>query len=57
MGIGDFADKAKNSGKAEDVTDKGLDSASDAAGKAGGGKFADQAEKGRDAADKRIGNE
>ncbi|QHC65150.1 antitoxin [Rathayibacter sp. VKM Ac-2759] len=54
--LGGLADKAKNlanSDKGEDVTDKGLDAAGDAAGKATGGKF-DDAER---AADGRIGNE
>lgn len=60
MGIGDFADKAKdaaNSEQGEQFTDQGLDQASEGLNNATGGKFEDQLNQGRDAADGAIGNE
>lgn len=47
----------KNSDKVEKLSDKGLDKASGAADSATGGKHTDKIEKGRNAADERIGNE
>ena len=71
MAIDEFAKKAgdfvkNNSDKiqdvlgseqAEEISDKALDGAADVANKATGGKFADQVQAARDAADKHIGNE
>ncbi len=48
---------ALHSEQAEDISDKLLDGVAGAAGKLTGGKFADQIEGARDAADKAIGNE
>ncbi|GAA2087247.1 MULTISPECIES: Rv0909 family putative TA system antitoxin [Brevibacterium] len=59
MGFGDIANKAKdalNSDKAEQITDTGLDKAAAAADKLTGGKYTEQIQKGRDAADEKIGN-
>jgi len=58
--LGGLADKAKNaanSDKGEDVTDKGLDAAGNAADKATGGKFDGQIDGAQKAADGRVGNE
>lgn len=60
MGLGDFADKAKdavNSEQAEGVTDNALDKGADFANDKTGGKFEDQVNQGRDAADGKLGNE
>ena len=56
----DNADKiqeALKSEQAEGISDKVLDGAADLANKLTGGKFADQVESARDAADGAIGNE
>ncbi|EFG46373.1 hypothetical protein HMPREF0183_2342 [Brevibacterium mcbrellneri ATCC 49030] len=60
MGLGDFADKAKDAVKseqAEGVTDDVLDKGADFANDKTGGKFEDQVNQGRDAADGHLGNE
>lgn len=60
MGLGDFADKAKDAVKseqAEGVTDDVLDKGADFANDKTGGKFEDQVNQGRDAADGQLGNE
>ena len=61
---GDFAkenadkvSEALKSEQAEGISDKVLDGAADLANKLTGGKFADQVESARDAADGAIGNE
>ena len=57
MGIIDKSKDVLNSDKGEELTDKGLDKAADAAkGKLGDDK-ADQIDKARDAADGKLGNE
>ena len=57
MGIFDKAKDALNSDKGEELSDKGLDKAADAAkGKLGEDK-ADQIKKVRDMADERLGDE
>ena len=57
MGIFDKAKDALNSDKGEELSDKGLNKAADAAkGKLGEDK-ADQIDKARDAADGKLGNE
>ena len=56
----DNADKiqeALKSEQAEGISDKLLDGAADLANKLTGGKFADQVESARDAADGAVGNE
>lgn len=60
MGFGDLGSKAKDalsSDKVEQITDKGLDQAADKASDASGGTFDDQIDKGRDAADGKLGSE
>lgn len=60
MGLEDLANQAKgllNSDKAEEISDNLLDSASAAADKVTGGKFADQIDGARSAADEHVGNE
>lgn len=60
MGLEDLANQAKgllNSDKAEEISDNLLDSASAAADKVTGGKFADQIDGARNAADEHVGNE
>lgn len=60
MGLEDLANQAKgllHSDKAEEISDNLLDSASAAADKVTGGKFADQIDGARDAADEHVGNE
>lgn len=60
MGLGDFADKAKdavNSDKGEEVSDNAFDKGADKLNDATGGKFEDQIDKGKDAADDHVGNE
>ncbi|GAA3896156.1 hypothetical protein GCM10022381_42030 [Leifsonia kafniensis] len=69
MGIDDITKKAQEflgddkvkdalkSEQAEGVSDKLLDGVADAANKVTGGKFADQIDGARDAADKSVGNE
>ena len=60
MSFGDLGNKAQdalNSEKGEQVSDQGLDKAQDAASGVGGGKFDDQVQKGRDAADQRVGDD
>lgn len=71
MGIEDLVNKAKDalgenadkiqgllkSEQAEEISDKVLDGAADAANKVTGGKFADKVEGARNAADGAIGNE
>ncbi|AZZ50049.1 antitoxin [Rathayibacter rathayi] len=57
--LGGLADKAKNaanSDKGEELTDKGLDTAGDAADSATGGTFAGQVDKAQDAGDQQVGN-
>lgn len=58
MGLGDMAKKAKDalsSDKGEQTSDRVLDGAADLANKVTGGKHADTVQRGRDAADERIG--
>lgn len=57
MGIADKAKDALSGDKGEKRSDDALDRASDFADDKTGGKHADKIDKGRDAADKRIGNE
>lgn len=60
MGLGDFADKAKDavkSEKAEGVSDDVLDKGADFANDKTGGKFEDQVNQGRDAVDGQVGHE
>jgi len=60
MGFDDLTNKAKdavNSDKGEEISDQGLDKASDAANNLSGGKFEDQINQGRDGADGAIGNQ
>jgi len=60
MGLDDLKKKAEgvvSSDKVEEVSDKVLDKASEAAKKVTGGKFDSQVDSARDAADKAIGNE
>lgn len=60
MGLDDLTNKATdamNSDKGEEITDQGLDKASDAANNVTGGKFEDQINKGRDGADGKLGND
>ncbi|WP_035281719.1 antitoxin [Brevibacterium album] len=59
MGFGDLANKAKdalNSDRGEKISDQGLDKVAAAADKLTGGKYTEQIQKGRDAADEKIGN-
>ncbi len=53
----DKIDAALKSEQAEEISDKVLDGAAGLANKITGGKFADQVDGARDAADKAIGNE
>ncbi|MHC2187247.1 antitoxin [Rathayibacter agropyri] len=58
--LGGLADKAKNaanSDKGEELTDKGLDKAGDAADSATGGKFSGQVDKAQEAGDQHVGND
>lgn len=55
-GIGDKAKDFLSSDKGEQVSDKGLDAAGNAADKASGGGHGDQIDKATDAADKKIGS-
>jgi len=55
-GIGDKAKDFLSSDKGEQVSDKGLDAAGNAADKATGGGHGDQIDKATDAADKKIGS-
>lgn len=48
-------DAAKDAVSSEDKTDKVLDNIADAANKVTGGKFADQIDSARDAADDKLG--
>lgn len=69
MGIDDITKKAQEflgdnkvkdalkSEQAEGISDKLLDGVSDVANKVTGGKFSDQIDGARDAADKAVGNE
>ena len=60
MGLDDLKKKAEgvvSSDKVEEVSDKVLDKASEAAKKVTGGKFDSQVDSARDAADKAIGDE
>ena len=69
MGIEDITNKAKeflndnkvedalNSEQAEDISDKLLDGVAGAANKVTGGKFEEQIDSARDAADKAVGTE
>ncbi|GAA4285064.1 hypothetical protein GCM10022261_25950 [Brevibacterium daeguense] len=57
MGLADKAKDAAGSDRGEKATDAGLDKAADAASGVGGGKFSDKVDKGRDAADEKVGNE
>jgi hypothetical protein len=60
MGIGGFADKAKDfldSEQGEQRSDQALDKAAEFADDKSGGKFDNQIDKGRDAADERIGRD
>ena len=59
MGLGDLRSKASealSSDKAEQVSDQALDRAAQTAKKVTGGKFDEQIDSVRDAADARIGN-
>ncbi|RAX19744.1 MULTISPECIES: Rv0909 family putative TA system antitoxin [unclassified Actinomyces] len=59
MGLDDVKKKAEgvvSSDKVEEVSDKVLDKAAQAAKKVTGGKFDSQVDSARDAADKAIGN-
>lgn len=59
MGLDDIVNKAKDlldSDQAEEISDKVLDGAADAANKATGGKFEDQVGGVRDIVDGKIGN-
>lgn len=56
-GLGDKAKDALGSEKGEQVSDAGLDKASDAASSASGGKFDDKIEAGEHAADGKIGDQ
>ena len=53
----DKVQDALKSEQAEGISDTVLDGAADLANKVTGGKFADQVQSARDAADKHIGNE
>ena len=55
-GIGDKAKDFLSSDKGEQVSDKGLDAAGNAADKATGGGHGDQIDTATDAADKKIGS-
>jgi len=55
-GIGDKAKDFLSSDKGEQVSDKGLDAAGNAADKASGGGHGDKIDKATDAADKKIGS-
>ena len=60
MGLGDLGNKAQdalNTDKGEQISDQGIDKAHDAASGVGGGKFDDQIQQGRDAADQRVGDD
>ncbi|WP_413449983.1 antitoxin [Georgenia phoenicis] len=60
MGLGDMAKKAKDalsSDKGEQTSDRVLDGAANLANKVTGGKHADKIQRGRDAADERIGTD
>ncbi|MDU0348781.1 antitoxin [Actinomyces sp. MRS3W] len=60
MGLDDLKKKAESvvsSDKVEEVSDKVLDKAAEAAKKVTGGKFDSQIDSAHDAADKAIGNE
>lgn len=60
MGFEDLTNKAKdalNSDKGEEISDQGLDKAADIANDVSGGKFGDQINQGRDAADGQVGNQ
>ncbi|MBW3068103.1 MULTISPECIES: antitoxin [unclassified Actinomyces] len=60
MALDDLKKKAEgvvSSDKVEEVSDKVLDTAADAAKKVTGGKFDSQIDSARDAADKAIGND
>ena len=60
MGLDDLTNQAKDflkSDQAEQLSDKGLNGAADFANKVTGGKFADQVDGARKAADDKIGNE
>ncbi|MDO4901777.1 antitoxin [Actinomyces sp.] len=60
MGLDDLKKKAEgvvSSDKVEEVSDKVLDKAAEAAKKVTGGKFDSQVDSARDAADKTIGKE
>ncbi|WP_166984477.1 antitoxin [Paramicrobacterium fandaimingii] len=53
----DKIDDAMHSEKAENISDQGLDKASDAADSLSGGRFADQIDGARDSLDEKIGDE
>lgn len=59
MGLGDFADKAKdavsNNEQVQQAGEQGLDSAADAANNATGDKFSDQVDQGHGAASDALG--
>lgn len=60
MGLDDLTNKAKDamsSDKGEELSDQGLDKATDFANDKTGGKFDDQINKGRDGVDGKIGND
>jgi hypothetical protein len=60
MGIGDLGKKAQDAlgtEQGEQKSDDALQKGSDALGEKTGGKYDEQIDKGRDAADKRIGDE
>ncbi|CAM2971732.1 Rv0909 family putative TA system antitoxin [Actinomyces slackii] len=59
MGLDDLSKKASEalgSDKTEELSDKALDTAADAAKKATGGKFDDKIDSARDAIDGKLGN-
>lgn len=60
MGLDDLTNKAKDamsSDKGEELSDQGLDKATDFANDKTGGKFDDQINKGRDGVDGKLGND
>lgn len=59
MGLDDLKNKASealNSDKGEEISDQGLDKASEFAKEKSGGKFDDKIDSARDAADGKLGN-
>lgn len=56
MGLDDMKDKAKDAATSEKATDAGLDKGEKMAEDRSGGKYGEQIDKGRDAADDKLGN-